>query len=196
MPDDRADIADGPWSRIRELCWTFLKLGVIGFGGPAAHMALMRQELVVRKRWLSDHDFIDLIGAANLIPGPNSTEVAIHVGNLRAGWRGLLAAGICFILPAAVIVGWIASLYVQYGRLPEFEGILRGIKPVVIVIILQALWGLGRAVLRRPVLMAAAGAAAVLNILGIHELVLLFGTGAALALLRLMRRPSKTLLSG
>jgi len=196
LPDDRADIADGPWSRIRELCWTFLKLGVIGFGGPAAHMALMRQELVVRKRWLSDHDFIDLIGAANLIPGPNSTEVAIHVGNLRAGWRGLLAAGICFILPAAVIVGWIASLYVQYGRLPEFEGILRGIKPVVIVIILQALWGLGRAVLRRPVMMAAAGAAAVLNILGIHELVLLFGTGAALALLRLMRRPSKTLLSG
>lgn len=193
MPDDLAHIPARPWPRIRELCWTFLKLGVIGFGGPAAHVALMRQELVIRKRWLSDHDLVDLIGAANLIPGPNSTEVAIHVGNLRAGWRGLLAAGICFILPAAVIVAWIASLYVQYGRLPEFEGILRGIKPVVIVIILQALWGLGRAVLRRPAMMAAAGAAAVLNIVGIHELVLLFGSGVALALWRLMKRPSKAL---
>ncbi|MGE5569660.1 MAG: chromate efflux transporter [Rhodospirillales bacterium] len=196
MPNDQADIPAGPRSRIRELCWTFLKLGVIGFGGPAAHIALMRQELVVRKRWLSDHDLVDLLGAANLIPGPNSTEVAIHIGNVRAGWKGLLTAGICFILPAAVIVAWIASLYVQYGRLPEFEGILRGIKPVVIVIILQALWGLGRAALRRPVMIAAAGAAAVLNILGIHELVLLFGAGAALALGRLVKRPPKTLLCG
>jgi chromate transporter len=149
----------------------------------------MRRELVARKKWLSDQEFVDLLGATHLIPGPNSTEMAIHIGYLRGGWRGLLAAGVCFILPAALIVTALAGLYVQYGKLPEVEGVLRGVKPVIIVIVLEALWGLGRAVLRRAEVVAAAGASAVLNVLGVHELAVLFGSGAALAL---WRRISKT----
>lgn len=193
MPKDQVSTPTEPQSRFRELCWTFLKLGVIGFGGPAAHLALMRQELVVRKRWLSDQEFVDLLGATNLIPGPNSTEMAIHIGYVRCGWRGLLAAGVCFILPAALIVTCIAWLYVQYGQLPEVEGVLRGVKPVIIVIVLQALWGLGRAVLTRPTAVAAAAVSATLNALGVNELAVLFGSGAALALWRSMARgPNKT----
>jgi chromate transporter len=173
---------------LHELCLMFLKLGVIGFGGPAAHVALMRQELVTRKKWLSDQDFVDLLGATNLIPGPNSTEMAIHVGYLRGKWRGLLAAGVCFIFPAAVIVTAIAWLYVQYGTLPEVEGVLRGVKPVIIVIVLQALWGLGRSVLKRGAVIAAACLSAALNALGVHELAVLFGSGAAMALWRFVAR--------
>jgi chromate transporter len=170
----------------------FLKLGVVGFGGPAAHIALMRQELVARKKWLSDQEFVDLLGATNLIPGPNSTEMAIHIGYLRGGWRGLLGAGVCFILPAALIVTALAWLYVQYGTLPEVEGILRVIKPVIIVIVLQALWGLGRAVLTRTAVIVVACVSATLSVLGVHELAVLFGSGAALALWHAISRGSHT----
>ena len=126
-----------------ELARLFLKLGTLGFGGPAAHIALMEDEVVRRRGWLSRERFLDLLGATNLIPGPNSTEMAIHVGHERAGWRGLVVAGVSFIAPAFLIVLACAWAYMRYGTLPAAEGLLRGVKPVIIAIVLQALWGLG-----------------------------------------------------
>src|ERR1041384_1475467 len=131
-----------------ELAGLFLKLGVTSFGGPAAHIAMMEQEVVRRRGWLSHEEFLDLLGATNLIPGPNSTEMAIHVGHRRAGWRGLMVAGFCFILPSALIVTVIAWAYVKFGRLPQAEGVLYGIKPVIMAVIIQALWGLSRAAVK------------------------------------------------
>jgi chromate transporter len=164
-----------------EVARLFLKLGTIGFGGPAAHIAMMEDEVVRRRGWLSRERFLDLVGATNLIPGPNSTEMAIHVGNERAGWRGLVVAGACFILPAFAIVLACAWAYTRYGTLPAAEGLLRGVKPVIIAVVLQALWGLGRAATRtRPLavvgLLSLAAAAA-----GVHELALIFGAGALVA---------------
>lgn len=136
------------WPRLGELARVFLKLGVIGFGGPAAHIALMQDELVQRRRWLTSEQFLDLIGAANLIPGPNSTEVAIHVGRVRAGLPGLIVAGTAFILPAFCIVLAIGWAYQRVGSLPATTALLRGIKPVMIAIVLQALIGLGRTAIK------------------------------------------------
>jgi chromate transporter len=133
---------------VREVAWLFLKLGTIAFGGPAAHIAMMRDELVRRRQWVSDQRFVDLVGATNLIPGPNSTELAIHLGYDRARWRGLLAAGVCFILPAAVMVTALAWAYVTYGETPAVGGILYGIVPAVIAIIAYALFGLLRTVIK------------------------------------------------
>lgn len=129
---------------VREVAGTFLRLGVIAFGGPAAHIALMREELVRRKQWVSDERFVDLMGATNLIPGPNSTELAIHLGHDRARWRGLVTAGVCFIVPAALMVGALAWAYVRYGRTPAVEGLLYGIVPVVLAIIVWAVVPLTR----------------------------------------------------
>jgi len=126
----------------------FLRLGLTAFGGPAAHIAMYHDEVVIRRRWLSEQQFLDLLGATNLIPGPNSTEMAIHIGLLRAGWLGLLLAGICFILPAMLIVGVLAWAYVHYGATPQAGWLLAGIQPVVIAIILHALLGLGRKALK------------------------------------------------
>jgi chromate transporter len=139
---------DDRQSRLRELAAVFLKLGVIGFGGPAAHIALMEDEFVRRRGWLTHAEFLDLIGAANLIPGPNSTEVAIHVGRVRAGLAGLLVAGSAFILPAFLIVATIGWAYQRVGHLPATMALLRGIKPVMIAIVLQALVGLGRSAIK------------------------------------------------
>ena len=142
--------AGGPKERTRlaELARLFLKLGTVAFGGPAAHIAMMEDEVVRRRGWLSREEFLDYLGATNLIPGPNSTEMAIHIGRTRAGWPGLLVAGVCFILPAALIVTGVAWAYVRFGGLPAALGILAGVKPVVIAVVLQALWGLGRAALK------------------------------------------------
>ena len=129
---------------LTELALLFLRLGSTAFGGPAAHIAMMEDEVVRRRRWMSRERFLDLLGATNLIPGPNSTEMAIHVGYDRGGWAGLLIAGTCFIVPAVVIVTAIAWVYVRFGQLPEVAGILYGVKPVILAIIFQALWGLGR----------------------------------------------------
>ncbi|HOB33096.1 MAG TPA: chromate transporter, partial [Verrucomicrobiota bacterium] len=131
-------------AELKALALLFLKLGTIGFGGPAAHLALMEQEVVQRRKWLTHEEFLDLMGATNLIPGPNSTEMAIHIGYRRAGFAGLVVAGVCFIVPATLIVmacGWV---YRRYGELPSVEAILYGIKPVIIAIVGQALWNLGR----------------------------------------------------
>lgn len=169
---------------LREVAALFLRLGCTAFGGPAAHIALMRQEVVTRRRWLADREFLDLLGATNLIPGPNSTEMAIHLGYARAGWPGLLAAGALFILPATLIVLALAWLYVRFGTTPEATWLLYGIKPVIIAVVVQALWGLGRAAITGP-LPAAVGAAVIaLSLRGGNEIVLLFGGGLALWLVR------------
>jgi chromate transporter len=170
--------------RLKELSWLFLKLGIIGFGGPAAHIAMMEDEVVRRRGWLSHEKFIDLLGATNLIPGPNSTEMALHIGHTRAGFPGLLVAGACFILPATLIVTGCAWAYVQFGARPEAEGIFYGVKPVIITIVLQALWGLGRAAVKTPLLAGVGVAAAVFSFLGVNELLLLFAAGLLIAAIR------------
>ena len=167
---------------LKQLALLFFKLGVISFGGPAAHIAMMEDEVVRRRRWLSRDEFLDLLGATNLIPGPNSTEMAIHIGRRRAGWPGLLVAGSCFILPATLIVTALAWAYVRYGSLPQADALLYGVKPVVIAIILQALWGLGRAALKTKTLALVGAMGILLNFLGVHELVILFGAGIATGL--------------
>ena len=170
--------------RLRELAWVFGKLGVIGFGGPAAHIAMMEDEVVRRRKWIERERFMDLVGAANLIPGPTSTELAIHLGHARAGWSGLLVAGLCFILPAVVIVTAIAWVYVQYGALPEVAAVMYGIKPVIIAIVVQALWGLGKSALSTWFLGFVAAAALAANLLGINELAVLLAAGVVVALAR------------
>src|SRR5262245_21700338 len=132
--------------RVREVIAVFLRLGLVAFGGPVAHTAMMREELVRRRGWVSDERFVDLMGATNLIPAPNSTELAIHLGYDRAGRRGLVWAGVCFILPAAVIVTALAWAYVEYGDTPAFTDVLYGVIPVVMAIIVHALTALARTV--------------------------------------------------
>ena len=171
-------------SRLAELARFYLKLGSIGFGGPAATIAMMEDEVVQRKRWISRAEFLDYLAATNLIPGPNSTEMAIHIGSRRAGWPGLIVAGSCFIFPAAFIVWILAWAYVNYGRLPQAAGFLYGVKPVVLAIIVQAVWRLGRSALKTKILMAAGIITAILSFLGVNELAVLFGAGFAVALLR------------
>ena len=174
---------------LRELAALFLRLGITAFGGPAAHIAMMRAEVVDRLKWLSDREFLDLLAATNLIPGPNSTEMAIHLGYRRAGIPGLLVAGACFIVPAALIVGGIAWGYARYGETPAVGWLMYGIAPVVIAIVVQALVKLGQAALGRAahVLIAVGALAAALA--GVNELVLLAaGAGAGLLLVLRPRR--------
>jgi chromate transporter len=159
------------------LAFVFLKLGTIAFGGPAAHIAMMEDEVVRRRRWLTRDEFLDLLGATNLIPGPNSTELAIHIGHRKAGWKGWLAAGSCFIIPAAIIVTALAWAYVRYGSLPQVDAILYGVKPPIIAIVLQALWGLGSAALKTRSLAIVCAAGILLGFLGVNELMILFGAG-------------------
>ena len=169
---------------LREVAAVFLKLGVIGFGGPAAHIAMMRDEVVRRRRWIDDARFLDLLGMTNLIPGPNSTEMAIHLGYVRAGWPGLALGGVCFILPAMTIVLVLAWAYVAHGARPEAAAVLYGIKPVIIAVVIQAAWALARTAVKN-VLLAALGVLTVaLYGLGAHELLLLLGGGGIVALAR------------
>ena len=162
-----------------DMALLFLRLGTTAFGGPAAHVALMEDEVVRRRRWLSREQFLDYVGATNLIPGPNSTELAIHIGLARHGWPGLFVSGVCFILPSALIVGVIAWGYVRYGALPQVAGILAGIAPVVIAIVVSALWQLGRTAVKSSYL-AMLGLAALLALLsGVHEMVVLLAAGLA-----------------
>src|SRR6266446_4719325 len=168
---------------MREVAWLFLKLGTIAFGGPAAHIAMMREEVVRRRRWLSDEQFVDLLGATNLIPGPNSTEMAIHLGFLRAGWPGLIAGGICFIVPAMLIVLGCAWLYVRYGARPEAGWLLYGVKPVIIAIVVQAIWSLLRSAVKGYLLGAIGVVTLMLSLLGANEIALLLGGGVVAVLL-------------
>jgi chromate transporter len=164
-----------------ELALFFLRLGTTAFGGPAAHIAMMDDELVRRRKWLSREKFLDLLGASNLIPGPSSSELAIHIGYLRAGWMGLVVGGICFILPAAILVACIAWAYVRFGHLPQVSALLYGVKPVVVAVVLQALWGLGRTAIKSQVLAAAGLICVALSFLGVNALLILGATGATVA---------------
>jgi chromate transporter len=169
----------------------FLKLGTISFGGPAAHIAMMEDEVVRRRGWLTPEQFLDYVGATNLIPGPNSTELAIHIGHARAGWPGLLVSGFCFIIPATLIVSALAWGYVRYGTLPAVSGLFYGIKPVIMAIVAQALWGLGRSAIKTP-LLAMVGLAAVAAVAaGVHELAVLAGAGVLTGVTRLGVSPAR-----
>jgi chromate transporter len=164
-----------------ELAVLFLRLGVTAFGGPAAHVAMMEDEVVRRRRWMTREEFLDLYGATNLIPGPNSTELAIHIGHRRAGWAGLVVAGTCFIVPAALITLGFAWAYVRFGSLPQTGWLLQGVKPVIIAVVLQALWGLGKTAVKTKLLAAVLVTGAVASFLGANELAVLFGAGALVA---------------
>ncbi len=181
---------------VRGVAALFLRLGATAFGGPAAHVALMRDEAVARRGWLTDEEFLDLVSACNLIPGPNSTELAIHIGYHAAGWRGLFAAGVCFILPATLIVSAIAWCYVTFGTLPQVAGVLYGVKPVVIAVVAQAVWTLGRACIKTRTLAAVGAIDLALAASGVHELTVLFGTGAVLAALRSASRQQPKAMMG
>jgi chromate transporter len=155
----------------------FLKLGMIAFGGPAAHLAMMEEEFVRRRQWITHADFLDRLATANLIPGPSSTEVAIFVGQLKRGWRGLIIAGCCFIIPAATIAAVIAWAYMRFGSLPKVEGILSAIKPAVVAIVIQALGKMGRTGVRTIPLAVIAALAATLSLLGVSPVLVLVIAG-------------------
>lgn len=172
---------------LRQLARLFLRLGTIAFGGPAAHIAMMEDEVVRRRAWLTHHEFLDMISACNLIPGPNSTEMAIHIGQRRAGFAGLAVAGICFIVPAALITIVLAWFYVSFGTLPQTAAMLYGVKPVIIAVIVQAIGRLARSVLRTRLLTVVTLAAAAAAFAGIDEMAVLFGAGAMVILVRRQR---------
>lgn len=198
LPEDRppASPATADRGRVREVFALFLRLGLTSFGGPLAHTALMEDEVVRRRGWVSREEFLDLVGASQLIPGPNSTELAIHLGQRRAGWAGWAAAGVAFILPAALMVTALAWAYQRYGTLPRVAGVLWGIQPVILAVVLQALWGLGRTALRTPPRIGVAVAALVLGALGVHELVLLAAAALVMPWLKRSRATANPATSG
>ena len=169
---------------LRELALLFLRLGTLAMGGPAAHIAMMEDEVVRRRRWMTHERFLDMLGVCNLIPGPNSTEMAIHIGQLRAGFAGLVVAGACFILPAAAIVLAIAWMYVRFGTMPQAVGLLYGIKPVIIAVVLQALWGLGRTAIKSRLLAVLAIIALIASLLDVNDMVVLLGGGFVMLAIR------------
>lgn len=177
-----------PPGRWQEVLLLFLRIGATAFGGPAAHLAVLREEVVRRRRWLDDQRFLDLLGATNLIPGPNSTEMAIHIGYVRAGLAGMLAGGLGFILPSTLIVLGLSWAYVRYGTLPAAEGLLYGVKPVVVALIVSALISLGRRAVRGPLTGAVGAAAFGLYLLGLNEIGLLLAGGLAVVLAHAARR--------
>ena len=166
-------------NRLGEIAVAFLRLGFIAFGGAVAHIAMMEEEFVRRRGWLSREDFVDRVGAVNLLPGPSSTEMAIYLGQLRGGLPGLLIAGATFILPSALLMYGLAWAYVRYGALPQIAGVLWGVKPVVVVLIAQAVWSLGKTVLKSRELMVIAAIVLGLAAAKVSTLPLLIGTGVA-----------------
>jgi len=163
---------------LAEIAWVFLKFGTIAFGGPAAHIAMMEEQFVRRRQWITETEFLDRLAAANLIPGPSSTEMTIFIGQLKRGWRGLIVAGSCFLIPAAVMVSLIAWAYVRYGSLPKVAGLLYAVKPVVVTIIIQALWKLAKTGVRTAVLAVIAAFSVALNLLGLSPIMVLIVAGA------------------
>ena len=177
--------------RLREVMLLFLKLGALSFGGPAVYIALMHRETVTHRRWIDEQRFLDLVGATNLIPGPNATEMAIHLGLIRAGWRGHIAAGGLFILPGMLATMLVAWAYVTYGSIPEVGWVLYGVKPVVIAMVVEALWSLGRKAIKGVTTAAAGIGVVVLYLLGFNEIALLFAGAAAVLLVYGGRRLMK-----
>lgn len=175
-------------NNLLEVILLFGKLGFTAFGGPAAHIAMYHDEVVRRRKWIDEQRFLDLLGATQLIPGPNSTEMIMHIGYLRAGWPGLILGGLAFIIPATLIVTVFAWAYVEFGSLPQIGAILYGVKPVIIAIIAQALWDLGRRALKTRLLAGCGLAALGLYFAGINEIALLFLAGLAVMLLQNYRQ--------
>lgn len=162
---------------LKDVALLFFKLGSIAFGGPAAHIAMMEDEVVKKRKWMTHQHFLDLVGATNLIPGPNSTEMTMHCGHERAGWKGLIVAGACFVFPAVVITMVFAWLYQQYGQLPKVEPFIYGIKPAVIAIILGAVYRLGKKALKNVELGILGALTLIACLLGVHEILALFACG-------------------
>jgi chromate transporter len=180
-------------ANLKEIAKVFLKLGCIGFGGPAVHIAMMEEEVVRKRKWLSHDHFLDLIGATNLIPGPNSTEMAMHCGREKAGWKGLIVAGCCFIFPAVIITAIFAWAYQRYGTLPEVAPFIYGIKPAIIAVIVSLMFSLGKKALKSVELGIIGIITAGLALYGVNEIYLLFGAGFVGAAIHLMRRRKQTL---
>ena len=184
-------------NNVKEVARFFLKLGFTAFGGPAVHIAMMREEAVVKRKWMSEQHFLDLVGATNLIPGPNSTEMAIHIGQERAGWKGLMIGGFCFIMPAVLITLCIAWLYKSYGHLPQVQPFIYGIKPAIIAVILAAIYPLALKSLQTIELGIIGVVCLGLRFLGISQVLILFGAGffaLGLAAIRLKRKNAASFL--
>ncbi|MDR3574925.1 MAG: chromate efflux transporter [Anaerolineaceae bacterium] len=179
-------------NHLAEVAGLFLKLGTTAFGGPAAHIAMMHDEVVKRRKWIDEQHFLDLLGATNLIPGPNSTEMAIHLGYVRAGWMGLVLGGVCFILPAMLIVLALGWIYQNYGTTPGASWLMYGIKPVIIAIIIQALWALGKKAVKNWLLAVIAAAVMGLYLFGVNTVLLLFASGAIVVIIKNFRQFTKT----
>lgn len=167
---------------LKEIASLFLRMGFTAFGGPAVHTAIMKKEVVERRGWMDEQLFLDLVGATNLIPGPNSTELAIHIGHLKGGWRGLIVAGLCFILPAVFITGVLAYFYKLYGQLPQVQPYIYGIKPAIIAVIPAAVYPLAQKALKSTYIAIIAVAVLALSLLHVNEVYLLFGAGIAAVL--------------
>lgn len=181
-----------PNNDLKEIARLFLKLGIIGFGGPAAHIAMMQDEVVTKRKWLSEQHFLDLMGATNLIPGPNSTEMAIHIGHEKGGWKGLIVAGFCFILPAVFITGIFAWLYKQYGQIPEVQPFVYGTKPAIIAIILGAVYPLAKKSLKSFELAVIGVGVLVCSLLNFNEIYLMFGAGFVALFLTIFKSNKST----
>lgn len=180
---------------LAEVAKVFFRLGCIAFGGPAVHIAMMEEQVVRKRQWISPEHFLDLVGATNLIPGPNSTEMTMHCGHERAGWKGLVVAGACFIVPAVIITGVIAWAYQRYGSLPEVRPFLYGIKPAIIAVIVALMISLGRKALKSTVLGIIGALSLLITLLGVNEIYVLFGAGITGILLHLIRRRTRGALS-
>lgn len=182
-------------SRLREIALVFLRLGLVAFGGPAAHIAMMEEEVIAKRKWITREEFLDLLGATNLIPGPNSTELAIHLGFQRGGLLGLLIAGICFIVPAMAAVLVFAALYARHGQVKEVAGVLYGIKPVIIAVIIQAMIRLFKSVVKGVLPLIVVGVSVALYFLGISEIPILLGAGVLMMLIKNQERIKNRLFS-
>lgn len=178
--------------RLSEVAKLFLKLGIIGFGGPAVHIALMKEAVVKKRKWLTEEHFLDLVGATNLIPGPNSTEMTMHIGHERAGWKGLVVAGCCFIIPAVIITALFAWLYQKYGQLPDVQPFIYGIKPAIIAVVISLMIDLGKRAIKSVTLAFIGLAAAIAVLAGLNEIVVLFGGGFLGILVYLIKTTGKT----
>lgn len=181
--------------RLAEVAKLFFRLGCLGFGGPAVHIAMMEEEVVRKKQWVSQQHFLDLVGATNLIPGPNSTELTMHIGQERAGWKGLVVAGTCFIVPAIIITGFFGWLYQQYGHLPRVQPFIYGIKPAILAVIVSLMINLGKNALKSMELGAIGVLAAIAVLAGFNEVYVLFAGGAVGVLIHQVTQPLKTLKS-
>ena len=178
--------------RLRELAMVFFRLGTVAFGGPAAHVAMMDDEIIKRRQWMSRDTLLDLMGVTNLLPGPNSTELAIHIGYERAGWRGLFVAGSSFILPAMTLVWILAALYTRYQTVPQVGWLLYGIKPVIVAVVLQALWKLGKKAAKDVPTTVAGMVAIGAYLVGVNEILLLLLLGIAVMVIKNWSRLGKS----